>query len=610
MTITRKYYEALIDAFQRLTLSAPYEVASYLDIKTDLYHLISHICQFNLFELTFTDDFMDTLTAKVIHDHTAEKLMLLNELHYELYTCLHTKRLRYGGELMQYMLRIKQVLLQLPAEDIARFDQLMKTPEDYYFPLGPIADESIRKAELQKIDGELKKWKPGKDRTKVKNDYYLAVEDALKKVIANYQQYIHNHYPEIAHEFSFYQKKIRGYLTQAMSASEYEFRIHAYEATDGDLGTVVIREYYDFYPSYFYNLEEIAEKQVSAMVVGLQKDATSLNGILDISFIHRELLQIFLRIGAESDICKFVAFLLKCDNYFIRETAIAAGYRFHLQGRLGDQWYFFEIYHKGLRSTKVICEKLKRMKAAQPNGRMVFVFTSRPEEEVLEMLTDHNVEVRFLNELFNRHFEQENSQLIHWYIRWVLPAIAKPEIKPGLPFAGQQLIDKLNACPPGDQYWTAYEQIGSQIFKYLFGDNFRSYLAEMQSENNLRNHRRDLIVSNNYREAGSFWADMKAEFNCSAIIVDFKNYKEALNTQTFFSVSKYTDKGVGQFAIIFSRKGLDRTAVTEQHSLFRKGSMVIDFSDHELIEMILEKMIGKDPIDRLDSKKFQLVKGI
>jgi hypothetical protein len=103
---------------------------------------------------------------------------------------------------------------------------------------------------------------------------------------------------------------------------------------------------------------------------------------------------------------------------------------------------------------------------------------------------------------------------------------------------------------------------------------------------------------------------VKDQFNCAAIIVDFKNYTGPLNANTLFNTSKYTVKGVGNFAIIFCRKGLDETAVKEQQTLFRQGKLLIEFSDTELVEMIQEKMIGKDPIDRLDSKKFQLVKRV
>ena len=135
-----------------------------------------------------------------------------------------------------------------------------------------------------------------------------------------------------------------------------------------------------------------------------------------------------------------------------------------------------------------------------------------------------------------------------------------------------------------------------------------SYLSEEQSENNLKNHRRDLIVNNNYSDSTSFWADVKSNYKCSAIIVDFKNYSKKLNSTTLFNVSKYTKKNVGNFAIIFSRKGIDETAKIEQSELFSNQKLLIDFADNELIEMIKEKIIGKDPIDRLESKKFELVK--
>ena len=116
------------------------------------------------------------------------------------------------------------------------------------------------------------------------------------------------------------------------------------------------------------------------------------------------------------------------------------------------------------------------------------------------------------------------------------------------------------------------------------------------------------MVNNNPSDLTSFWSDIKRNYNCSAIIIDFKNYSSKLNSTNFFSVSKYTKKNVGDFAIVFSRKGIDKTAKIEQSELFKNGKLLLEFSDSELIEMIGEKIIGKDPIDRLESKKFELVK--
>ena len=123
----------------------------------------------------------------------------------------------------------------------------------------------------------------------------------------------------------------------------------------------------------------------------------------------------------------------------------------------------------------------------------------------------------------------------------------------------------------------------------------------------MKNHRRDLIVSNYFKDSTSFWAEVKQSYHSKAIIVDFKNYSDKLNTNTFFSVSKYTTKKVGQFALVFSRKGLDKTAIKEQRELYANGKLLIEFNDVELREMILEKIIGNDPLDRLKSKEFEII---
>jgi hypothetical protein len=150
--------------------------------------------------------------------------------------------------------------------------------------------------------------------------------------------------------------------------------------------------------------------------------------------------------------------------------------------------------------------------------------------------------------------------------------------------------------------------LGIDIFRFLFEDSFRSYMAEAQVENDLKNHRRDLIVNNYFKDATSFWAEAKQLYHSRAIIVDFKNYSDKLNSTTFFNVSKYTTKKVGDFALVFSRKGLDKSAINEQRSLYANGKLLIEFNDIELHEMILEKIIGNDPLDRLKSKEFEIIR--
>jgi hypothetical protein len=52
---------------------------------------------------------------------------------------------------------------------------------------------------------------------------------------------------------------------------------------------------------------------------------------------------------------------------------------------------------------------------------------------------------------------------------------------------------------------------------------------------------------------------------------------------------------------------LDKTAIIEQRNLYSNGKLIIEFDDTDLSEMILEKINGNDPLDRLKSKEFQII---
>jgi hypothetical protein len=65
----------------------------------------------------------------------------------------------------------------------------------------------------------------------IKEESYGIIESNLKNDLLQYHKYITNNYLTIAHLFSFYNKKIRAYITEAISKDIFEFRIHAYESS-------------------------------------------------------------------------------------------------------------------------------------------------------------------------------------------------------------------------------------------------------------------------------------------------------------------------------------------------------------------------------------------
>jgi len=584
------------------------EFGDYIYLKKDLLTLVYRIKKFNLFTLTFSEQFMLCLEKKTIENISEDKFVLITELYFELYECLYTTRLRYGGELMYYIFELKLALLNLSLPELSKFEEAIKKPIHYFFPENFVfKTEYEKKEKVNEIKINQRQSKVIKQKVKIKEKEYEIIETKLHEFYYQYKSYILSNYPAISDLFSFYNKRVRAYVTEAISKNIYEFRFHSYITNTKNPAITLIHEYYDFYPAYFKNLEEISEELCGAMVIVLRKDNLDFPNPFTIKYIHRELVSIFLRNSKEKDVEEFSEFLLKCEGYKFASNTIALKYRFDLYAEKSNKQFLFEIFHHKSRSSVKLLERIKSFNQKITNEKVIFVFSAYPGDAVNKILEQNNIIPIYINDLVDKHFNVDNSQILHWYIQTKISSL-KLSQKGSKKFEGETLIKRLNNCPEGDKNWSDYEDIGIDIFRFLFEDSFKSLMYETQIENDLKNHRRYLIVSNYYKDPSSFWAEVKNEYKAKAIIVDFKNYSKKLNSSTLFSVSKYNNKKVGYFTIIFSRKGIDKTAVIEQRTLLSDGKLIIEFNDNELIEMINEKIIGIDPLDRLKSKEFELVK--
>jgi hypothetical protein len=579
----------------------------FSDLKKDLSSILDRISKFDLFPLTFTKDFWNALDEKTRSSFLTQKLLLVNELHFELHECLYTTRLRYGGELMFYLFELKLAILNLSIDELNQFEKIIKVPEHYYLQNNLMCStENDKNILIRRYKVEQKNSKIPKRKVIVKEKSYEIIEANLRNDILTYQNYIGLNYPSIASQFSFYKKKIRAYLTQAISNDLFEFRIHAYESAAKNSSIILLHKYYDFYPAYFYNLEEITDKQTGASVTSLNKSDLKYISPFTEEFIFRELIDIYLSNAKQNDVLKFTEFLLRCHFYKIDDQPNGIEYSFDLSAEKDGRKFIYEIYHQKTRSLDKIFERIQQLKNIPIEYNISFVFSSYPGELIVNQLKQDNIISIYISDLIDKVKSVGNKNIIEWYIKHKLLDLT-PIAASTKRFEGQSLLIRLKECPPGEKNWSQYETLGIDIFRFLFEDSFRSYIADEQIENDLKNHRRDLIVSNYFKDPTSFWAEAKQSYHSKAIIVDFKNYSDKLNANTFFSVSKYTTKKVGHFALVFSRKGLDKTAIKEQRELYANGKLLIEFNDVELQEMILEKIIGNDPLDRLKSKEFEII---
>ena len=65
---------------------------------------------------------------------------------------------------------------------------------------------------------------------------------------------------------------------------------------------------------------------------------------------------------------------------------------------------------------------------------------------------------------------------------------------------------------------------------------------------------------------------------------------------------------MGNFAIVFSREGLDDTAKKVQQRLLSEKKLVLCLSDANLTDLINQKMNGQEPLDSLENMYYTMCK--
>ncbi len=171
--------------------------------------------------------------------------------------------------------------------------------------------------------------------------------------------------------------------------------------------------------------------------------------------------------------------------------------------------------------------------------------------------------------------------------------------------AAKILKEKLKSCPVGKPGWREYEGICKEIVEFLFRDDFYNFNAEEQLSTYDGLEIRDLLVVNDAKPESLFWSGVKNEFGSNQIIYEFKNLTDEIGKDEVYQTDDYTNKAIGFFAIIFSRKGLSPNGVSAVKRKYDSTDkvLVLNCTDEDLIEMLTLRSAGKDPTIILQQKK-------
>ena len=603
MTETRKCFENLILLYDSLCRIEENEIIKFVKLKNSLFVALTEIENYKLLEIDLPKKCIQIASSEDCNDLRNEQSILVVNLLDQLSSLL-VGRLWYGGELMYHLNRLLISSYRLPDSIIDEINLIeSKKDDEMKLQIRLKKNESktdlIEKLEIentQQLASTKEKYKKLDDET------FSCLYIQLKEKIGRYRSYINNHYSSISDHFGYNKKLIKAYLCDERK-DLIVCRIQSYlSQTDNSIN---MNSYInDFVPRPPYNFEKInAPLSTWSWFAVYKSDWMISENSFSVDSIHFELLGIFLNHADELELVSFVSFLFRCSNQKVEVDNTNPTYLLITDEAVKK---YIKVFHQHEIDTSEFDRTIEKLSTQNIEYERQVIFISKPDSSILKTFEENQIRTLFLYNLTSPHFQNKNSELIHLYVKSRLDVINFG--KPNEIGQGRILIKELENCPLGKEGWSKFENIGTEIFKFLFSDSFTELIYETQSSNEENTLRRDLIIHNNFVSSTSFWSRINTDYQAKILIIEFKNYSDELDYETMYSTTKYLRNKSGNFVLIFSRKGAKQKLLNQQKEMLHEGKLILSFDERELIEMIEEKISGRNPLYRLELKHFALLK--
>jgi hypothetical protein len=135
---------------------------------------------------------------------------------------------------------------------------------------------------------------------------------------------------------------------------------------------------------------------------------------------------------------------------------------------------------------------------------------------------------------------------------------------------GTELITRLASIPAGRDHWSEYQGLVGRLMEYLFVPPLGVPALEISNESGA--DRRDLVMAN--MAEGGVWSLVRQLYRAEYVVVDAKNYTEALDKKPILEVAHYLKwYGPGLFALVACQQGSQRpdASLRESNGLVRSG---------------------------------------
>jgi hypothetical protein len=271
-----------------------------------------------------------------------------------------------------------------------------------------------------------------------------------------------------------------------------------------------------------------------------------------------------------------------------------------------EKWGFiYKVAQEDRVSAKYLREIESLLEQPTCNVEVICLITTDDVTSITNYIVVNNPRIRVWDRstlaiLANQHLQFFGDYFQHYKI-----AIEKISNIFFLDSKYDEFKTKLENCPTGQQFFSNYEDICTEIICYLFNKVLKE--SKSQSSTADKKHRRDSLFKN-LRKNG-FFQRIFDKHNADFIIFDYKNYEKPIDSTVLQTSEKYANEFIGNFIVVISRKGAKKSVESVQLRILRDRKVaIVVISDVHLLEMMKRKSNGLKPEDILEDLYDELIR--
>jgi len=592
--ITKNILEEILKLYERICSIKLNDFDKLISVKKSYYNLFKTCRKFNQLDTAEETDDIDFLKRDLSGNFIEE----IKKLEKVLYNKLQDIFIDYSinKNLRDYY--------QL------KFFYAFKKFHQFYY------NSDISKEELKLMKSRiltLKKTLPPEN--KIPNDFKRTVIQSIKQQLELYKNIIAKDYYEIRNIFRWYNKEIRIYFNSIFSdKTTGDILIYTYITDKNSI--YIYPKKITVLPSQHLNIEEI-NKEIEFSIRTIyyrkffrDKDYLKLTEISPLD----EVINLFWKSASRNEQLELLIYFYELLGYRLKnsnnhETFYLNRTKFeninvkNLNGDVRELLFFpkntffdssdlNEIIHSI--KTKNILKKDTFLTLFSANN--ISLGNKKSPTANISLITLKNIasilaKLKILN-LFNPYLKRKILEKNPSELK----LIVQNEIK------GEKLLKNVADFNLKEKTWKQFEELVENVFYFLFKDSFKTYYTRKQYSDYKGHRRYDLLIANVNPKIG-FWKNCKNDYNSKIIIVDFKNYNEDIGQDTIHMFSKYLNNKKGNFGIIVSKSGINKSGEEEQRiKYFDDNKLIIHLSSEDLLKMISYKKNNQSPEDILDDK--------